>query len=207
MTPTDEAAATRLLEDYRRAGGHAHTILDIPNRSITLEIIAVLASWLTELETRWPGPETEGRDLARLSICRALGTKESRKTAAVPALISQFDHAKDTITERSRSAAGIALYDIPAGKEHFDTLAAIAADRRFGRSRAMVIAWLGRSRHPDAAAIALAQLDDPSVQGSALEALSKLRAQGVREHVEPFLNAEYASHRRLAKRILHYDQG
>lgn len=205
MTPTDAAAAARLLADYHQARGYADTILDIPNRSITPELIIVLSEWLTELETRWPGEETRARDLARLSLCRALGTKESRKSVAIPALISQFDHAKN-INVHTRSAAGIALYDIPAGKEYFDQLAAIAADREFGKSRAMVVTWLGKSRHPDAAAVAVAQLDDETVQGNALDALSKMRAQGVREQVEPFLKAKQSWHRRLAERILRYDQ-
>ncbi|MBF6283898.1 HEAT repeat domain-containing protein [Nocardia farcinica] len=205
MTPTDDNAAARLLADYHRARGYADTILDIPNRSITPEIITVLPEWLTDLEARWPGDETRGRDLARLSICRALGTKESRKSAAIPALISQFDHAKN-INAHTRAAAGIALYDIPADNEYFDQLAAIAADREFGKSRAMVVAWLGKSRHPDAAAVAMTQLNDESVQGNALDALARMRAQGVREQIEPFLNAKQAWHRRLAERIFRYDQ-
>ncbi len=118
-----------------------------------------------------------------------LSRKESRKTAAIPALISQFDHAKTT-SSRVRWAAGNALYSIPAGKEYFDQLAVIAADRTFGADRQMVVDWLGKSRHPDAAAVALAQLDDDTVAGHALDALSKLGAQGVSKQVEPFSDVE-----------------
>ncbi|MGQ4601291.1 hypothetical protein [Nocardia sp. R6R-6] len=95
---------------------------------------------------------------------------------------------------------------LPAGKEYFEQMAVIAGDRYFGADRQMVVRWLGKSRHPDAVTIALTQLDDPTVQGDALEALSKLRAQGVREQVEPFQTSTNPWHRRCAKRILHYDE-
>ncbi|MFD9551181.1 hypothetical protein ACFWBG_27645 [Nocardia salmonicida] len=60
MTPTDDTAATRLLADYRRVAGSADTIAEIGDRpQNSPEIITVLAQWLTEVETRWPGPETK----------------------------------------------------------------------------------------------------------------------------------------------------
>lgn len=207
MTSTDDAAATCLLEEYRRAGGNADTITDIGNqRSSAPAVIVLVAEWLAELEDRWPGPETEGRELARLSLVNGLNRKESRKTEAIPALIGQFDHAK-TMSSYTRWSAGNALYSIPAGKEYFDQLAAIAADRGFGADRQMVVDWLGKSRHPDAAAVAVAQLDDDTVAGHALDALSKLRAQGVSKQVEPFLTSKYPWYRRNAERIIRYDEG
>ncbi|WP_431958140.1 hypothetical protein [Nocardia lijiangensis] len=80
--------------------------------------------------------------MARLNSTNALNRKESRKTTAIPALISQFDHTK-TIKPHVRWAAGNALYIIPAGKEYFEQLAAIVADREFGTDRQMVVNWLG----------------------------------------------------------------
>ncbi|MFD3745789.1 HEAT repeat domain-containing protein [Nocardia sp. NPDC058633] len=207
MTAADDEAATRLLDEYRRAGGYADTIPEIGSRlQNSPAVIVVITQWLTELEDRWPGLETDGRDMARLSLTNALNRKESRKTAAIPALISQFDHAK-AASARVRWAAGNALYKIPAGKEYFEQLAAIAADRRFGADRQMVVDWLGKSKHPDAAAVAAAQLDDETVQGHALDALSKMRAQGVRDLVEPFLTSKFPWHRRNAERIIRYDEG
>ncbi|MGN2637654.1 HEAT repeat domain-containing protein [Nocardia takedensis] len=206
MTPTDDAAANQLLEDYRSAGGYGATIHEISSRtSIKPQAIAVLAQWLVELESRWPGSETEGRQSARIALARALGCKESRKTAAVPALISQFDTGKP-IGANARWAAGNALYDIPAEPSYFEELAAIARNREFGMERQMVVLWLGKSRRPEAVEVAVSQLDDESVQGHALEALSKLRAQGVRDVVEPFLTSKNKWHRRSAERILRYDE-
>lgn len=207
MTPTDDDAAVRLLADYRKADGYGSTIPEIFNRGVqTVELVDVLAEWLAELETRWPGPETEGRELARYTLSNTLGTKVARKSStAVPALITQFDPDKH-ISSRARFAAGNAIDAIPADPRYFDQLAAIAADRSFGTDRQMVVNWLGRSRHLDAAAVAVAQLDDETVQGHALEALAKLRAQGVRKHVEPFLTSKNKWHRRVAERIVRYDE-
>lgn len=205
MTPTDDRAGAELLEEYIRAGGYARTIFELPDKPVDEKIIKALSAWLVELEIRWPGEETRGREMARLMIARTLGTKASRKTMAIPALISQFDHEKNIIMD-IRWAAGNALYDIPAGKEYFDELAVIAADRGFGRSRGMIVTWLGKSRHPNAAAVALSLIDDETVEGNALEALAKMRVQGVRKEIEPFLDSEKARIRQLAKRILAHDQ-
>ncbi|WP_067839710.1 hypothetical protein [Nocardia lijiangensis] len=206
MTATDDAAAQQLLKDYHYAGGNGQTIPDISRQpTSTPQIVAVLAGWLSELETRWPGPETEGRELARLTLANALGRKEARKSDAVPALISQFDLTKQT-SSRARWAAGNALCDIPADSAYFDQLAAIATNREFGADRQMVISWLAKSRHPNAAALALSQLDDETVQGHVLDALARLRAQGVREQIEPFLTSKNKWHRRSAERIARYDQ-
>ncbi|WP_278261747.1 HEAT repeat domain-containing protein [Nocardia sp. AG03] len=200
-----EGVGPQLLEEYRRAGGAARTIFELPDKPTDAQIISVLSAWLGELETRWPGEESSGREMARLMIVRTLGHKTSRKSTAIPALITQFDHAK-ILSERTRWAAGNALYDIPAGKEYFDDLATIATDRAFGRSRGMVVTWLGKSRHPDATTVALGLIDDESVEGNALEALAKMRVQGARKQIEPFLNSPKARIRQLAKRILDHDQ-
>ncbi|MFC6010811.1 HEAT repeat domain-containing protein [Nocardia lasii] len=199
--------ATRLLDEYRQAGGYADTIPEIGRRlHDSPAVIVVIAQWLTELEDRWPGPETEGRRLTRLSLTNALNRTASRETTAIPALISQFDYSK-AISPQVRWAAGNVIFRIPAGRKYFEELAAIAADRRFGTDRQMVVGWLGKSQHPDAAAVAADQLDDETVQGHALDALSKMRAQGISELVEPFLTSKFPWYRRNAARIIHYDQG
>ncbi|WP_405178678.1 hypothetical protein OG225_32335 [Nocardia sp. NBC_01377] len=95
---------------------------------------------------------------------------------------------------------------IRSRERSFDQLAAIAADRGFGTDGQMVVDWLGKSRHPDAAEVAVAQLDDDTVAGHALDALSKLRAQGVSKQVAPFLTSKYPWYRRNAERIIRYDQ-
>lgn len=205
MTSADDRAGQELLDDYQRAGGYGRTIFQFPDKPVDEKIIATLSTWLFELESRWPGDETRGRDMARLMIVRALGVKECRKSVAIPALLSQFDHAKPIVLD-TRWAAGNALYDIPAGKEYFDEMAVIAADREFGRSRGMVVTWLGKSRHPDATAVALGVVDDETVEGNALEALAKMRVQGARQQIEPFLESKKPRIRQLAKRILDHDQ-
>jgi hypothetical protein len=209
LTSTDDDAAARLLADYRAAGGNGSTIPEIFERGTdSIAVIEVLAEWLIELETRWSGFETKGRDLARKTLSNALGgNKVAREsTTAVPALISQFDPNKE-INPYTRWAAGHAIYELPAGGRYFDQLAAIAADRSFGMERQLVVNWLGKSRHPDAAGIAVAQLDEEIVRGHALEALARLRAQGVSKRVEPFLTSKNAWWRRVAERIVRYDQG
>ncbi|MEU0544935.1 HEAT repeat domain-containing protein [Nocardia sp. NPDC005978] len=198
---TNPSPAELLLSVYRAAGGYGQDVSDIPRQQRQpAEAIAVLAEWLADLEARWPGSEAD-RDTTRLLLIQALNRRESRKSAAIPALISQFDSWK-TISENARWSAGNALYDIPADDAYFDELAAIASNGSLGMSRQMVVNWLGKSRRPEAASIAAAQLGDESVCGHALEALAKLRAQGIHEQVEPFAKSKNKWHRRTAERIL-----
>ncbi|WP_328435336.1 hypothetical protein [Nocardia puris] len=44
------------------------------------------------------------------------------------------------------------------------------------------------------------------MQGHVLDTLAGLRAQGVRDRVEPFLTSKNKWHRRSAQRIVRYDQ-
>ncbi|MFE6859708.1 HEAT repeat domain-containing protein [Nocardia sp. NPDC057668] len=198
---TNLPPAEQLLSAYRAAGGYARGLADLPRPPRhPAGAIAVLAEWLADLEARWPGPDTD-RDTARLVLVQALNRRESRASAAILALIAQFDASK-AIGENARWSAGNALYEIPAGDKYFDELAGIAANRSLGMSRQMVVNWLGKSHRPEAATIAADQLGDESVCGHALEALASLRAQGVREQVEPFANSKNKWHRRTAERIL-----
>ncbi|MEV0296068.1 HEAT repeat domain-containing protein [Nocardia sp. NPDC050710] len=204
MTGEAQTPSAELLRQYSLAGGYASDVADIANqRGQTKEAIAVLAHWLTNLESLWPGDETPDRHLTRLSLIRALGNRKARGTAAVPALISQFDTGREA-NSLILWTAGNSLYDIPADDSYFGDMAKIAGNRELGGDRQMVVNWFGKSQKPEAATVVLSQLDDESVLGHALDALSKLRAQGVRDQVEPFLRSKNKWHRRSAERILRY---
>ncbi|MGV9674780.1 HEAT repeat domain-containing protein [Nocardia sp. NPDC003482] len=204
MTEPSSIAA-ELLNDYRSAGGHGRTLSDISgHRRQPKKAIPVLAQWLRELETRWEGGDPAERELARELLIRGLNVPESRNSPAIPALLSQFDRVK-AIDELVRWAAGNSLYEIPADDSYFDELVAIALDRSWGMSRQMVVNWLGRSQRKDEAAeAALSLLDDETVQGHALEALARLRTQGIRDVIEPFTKSKNRWHRRTATRILNH---
>lgn len=137
-----------------------------------------------------------------MSLIQALGRRQSRKSQAIPALLSQYDHDK-TMLEFTRWTAGNSLYDIPADDQYFDQLVAVATDPAFGMSRQMVVNWLGRSkRREEATAAALSQLAYDEVAGHALDALAKLKATGIRAQVEPFADSKIAWRRRTARKIL-----
>ncbi|UFS99127.1 HEAT repeat domain-containing protein [Nocardia huaxiensis] len=204
MTENEFDPGEKLMNDYRMAGGSAREISDLshPQRQ-PAAAIPVLARWLSELDLLWPGGESEARRLARLTLIHALTGRESRRTSAIPALLAQLDSRKE-IDDFTRWSAGNALYEIPADDGHFDEMARIAQDRSLGTTRQMVVNWLGKSQRPEAAAVASSQLDDETVQGHALDAMSRLRAQGVRNQVEPFTKSKNKWHRRSAERIIRY---
>ncbi|WP_216897717.1 HEAT repeat domain-containing protein [Nocardia alni] len=193
----------QIVSDYRQAGGYGEKIYDLPHdNNRTKESIAVLAEWLIELEERWPGEETEARATARILLIEALDCRQARKSAAIPALLSQFELDK-TMSLDTRWSAGNSLYKIPADDAYFDNMVRVAQNRTLGPARQMVVNWLWKSQRKDeASAVALSQLDDESVQGHALEALARLRTQGIRDQVEPFLSSKNRWHRRCARSIL-----
>ncbi|MFI9538060.1 hypothetical protein ACIG56_33070 [Nocardia fusca] len=83
-----------------------------------------------------------------MTLSEIMGNRAARKSnTAVPALIPQFEPQKK-INPHTRWAAGNAVYSIPAGKQYFDQLAAIAADRSFGMQRQMIVDWLKKADTP-----------------------------------------------------------
>ena len=95
MTDKEFDPSEQLMREYRMAGGSAKVISDIshPKQQPT-GTVPVLARWLSELESLWPSSEIGTRELAREILIHALSGRESRKTAAIPALIAQFDTHK-----------------------------------------------------------------------------------------------------------------
>ncbi|MFF0491308.1 HEAT repeat domain-containing protein [Nocardia sp. NPDC004068] len=197
--------ARKLMYEYRLSGGSGQELSWLTQQHRQPEkAIPVLVDWLDHLEERWENEDVEERELARILLIEALGTPSSRETAAIPALIAQFDHSKG-LSVNTLWAAGNSLYRIPADDTYFDQLVGIALDPSWGSGREMVVDWLGRSQRKDEAAeAALSLLDDETVQGHALEALAQLRTQGIRDVIEPFTKSKNRWHRRTATRILNH---
>jgi HEAT repeat protein len=139
----------------------------------------------------------------REDIVRSLSVPWARADALRP-LIAEFTTAIERFGPAGEGygwVVGNAL-EVLGDDSVFDELAALAADRRYGRARQMVVLALGKSKRPEAADVLLALTDDPDVDGHAVSALAKLRVPAARDVFQRKLSDDRGWVRREAKRAL-----
>ena len=166
-----------LLSDLRAAGydvGHVSVLRTSGERYA--EAVPVLVDWL---------PRITDRGLLD-SVVRALSVPWA-KPAAVDALVRLFETLPPEEGEMGlRWTVGNAL-EVVGDDGHFDDLARLARDRRFGRAREMVVLWfgkVGKKRRDDAVTLLLELVEDPDVDGHATQALARLADPRSREALE-----------------------
>lgn len=155
--------AEDFLAELAQAGFPFTDLTDLSNSKQRYDAaIPILLRWL---------PTTTGA--TKLGIVRALG-KPWARSAVLDPLIAEFRAGGIPGDENLRWTIGDSLY-IVWSDHRFDELAELAADRRYGYSRAQLVRGLGKSRRPEAIGILLAQLDDSdeAVLTQALDALSR----------------------------------
>ncbi len=166
-----------LLRDLRGVGydvGHVSELRTSGERYA--EAVPVLVDWL---------PRITDRGLLD-SVVRALSVPWA-KPAAVDALVRLFETLPPEEGEMGlRWTVGNAL-EVVGDDGHFDDLARLARDRRFGRAREMVVLWfgkVGKKRRDDAVTLLLELVEDPDVDGHATQALARLGDPRSREALE-----------------------
>jgi hypothetical protein len=136
-------------------------------------------------------------------IVRALSVPWA-KPAALKPLIAQFSKPpvpSDPPGELLRWAVGNALWVLWDDAE-YDSLLPLILDRRFGKAREMLVLGMAKSRRPEAVSVLLDLLDDPAVDGHALQALRKMKAPVPRTPIERKLTDWRAWVRKDAQRML-----
>lgn len=187
-----------LVRDLREAGVPVSDVWELVNARVQYQAaIPVLIDWLRDFDARVRGP---GRSGVREGLVRAL-TVPAARPAAAPVLIGEFKKASDYSDTGLGWVIGNAL-SVVAGDSVFGQIAELAADRRYGRARQMIVWGLGRSKHPGAVPLLIGLLDDPDVVAHAVMALGKLKPTGVRPPVERLLDHPQALVRREAKKAL-----
>jgi len=186
-----DRVAAPLKAELAKAGFEVESVADLYNKPFDYrEAIPILLEWL---------PRIENRDVKE-SVVRALTVKWAKPDAA-PVLVEEFRRAEDSSELGLRWAIGNALAEV-ADDSVFEETAALAEDRRFGRSREMVALALGNMKDPRAVEILRGLLADEDVAGHAVIALGKLRAEETRVDIEPFLKHPKAWVRKEASRAL-----
>ena len=88
--------------------------------------------------------------------------------------------------------------------DYYDSLASLAADRRYGTAREMIVHGLGRSKRPEAVDVLLDLINDPDVDGHATASLRRLRTPRARKAFEAKLADKRAWVRAEARKGLAY---
>jgi hypothetical protein len=94
---------------------------------------------------------------------------------------------------------GLAVF---AGPEYADELIELAADRSYGRNRALIVTALPKTKDPRVPGVLLGLLDDPPVRADAIEAVGLMRFVPARDLVAGLCGDPDENMRRQAKKAL-----
>jgi hypothetical protein len=131
----------------------------------------VLLEWLPRVRT----------PLAKELVAVSLGHKAAKGVATGP-LIDAFLEVPPT-QEHLKWAIASAIHDVVTPQD-FDRVVELAADRRHGRARQMLVLLLWRVKSEHAREVVLASLDDEDVALHAMSALRRMVGnEEAREHV------------------------
>ncbi len=137
-------------------------------------------------------------------IVRALSVPWARPAATGP-LIARFRQVEDESGLGLRWTIGNAL-EVLWDDSFFDDLVSLARDQRFGRAREMLVLGLAKSKRPEVGAVLVHLLDDPTVDGHAVSALSglfrRIKVPAARAGLERMLGDDRAWVRKKAQRAL-----
>jgi hypothetical protein len=187
-----DSDAAAIIHELRGAGFDVTSVGDLYNRKLNYQkAMPYLVAWLPRVTN----------PIVKEDIVRALSVKWARDTAAPKLLVTEFEQAEDPTDAGLRWAIGNAL-EVLANDGIAEGLMKLAADRRYGKAREMVVVGLGKLKDARVADVLMELLADDEVVGHAVMALGKLRAKTVRSRIEPLLNHPKTWVRKEAKRAL-----
>lgn len=136
-------------------------------------------------------------------VVRALSVPWAAPYAVEPLirLFRAISNAVDPSGLGVRWTIGNALYALYSD-EYFPEFAELVTERKFGRARQMVVLGLGKSKNPDAVQVLLGLVDEPGIDGHAVQALARFRSPLARLAFESKLSDKRSWVRRQARKGL-----
>ena len=190
-----EGDSQRVAMALRNAGVKVDSVFDLVNsRKPYAEAIPVLIDLLPTIRDNW----------IKEGVVRALGVKEAAGDVVARLMIREFEKIELTAppAEQGLKWAIANTLSVVAQNSVLQELAALACDKRHGKSREMLVEALGKMRDPRTVDFLLKLLDDDEVAGHAIRALGMLRARAARPRIERFLDHPKPWVRKEAKRAL-----
>lgn len=190
----------RLMEELATAGAPCYTLDDLTKARTIPQGIPIFIDWLQYLEERVPGPETKHRLALRTNLIRNLNDPAARgNQAAIDVLIEQLQNPP-ALSGFTSDFATRALARI-ATKKEFARIAMILEQLPQEAPRGALIEYMGKVRTPEARDTILRYLDTEWTY-FALKALIAMKAAGVRDRIEPYLQDPNSMVRKYARQAM-----
>lgn len=192
----------RIMEQLAAVGVPCYTVQNLILRgpSSIPAGIPIFIDWLANLETRIPGPETEHRSIVRSGLISSLDDVAARGNQQAIDLLDQQLRHQPPLPQPTLDWASQALRKI-ATKKNFEQIAALLAEAPSGPHFIWLIEYLGKVKTPEARDLAISYLDGFATE-FAIKALVQMKATGVRDLIEPFVDDPAPQVRRQALRAL-----
>ncbi len=185
--------------ELAEVGVTADSPWDLVNRrSAYPTAIPVLVAWLDKID-QTPNLSRPIREKFREGVVRSLAVKEARHSGVAAVLLREFRRPNASIDARWAVANSLAVV---ADASVFDELVELAADKRYGRSREMLMDALARADKLRAPSVLVELLEDDDVSGHAVVALARVGGPLEADAIEPFLEHPKAWIRREATKAL-----
>jgi len=191
----------RIMEELAAVGAPCYTLNQLSDHvRYVPQGIPIFIDWLTHLEERIPGPETDHRQAVRIGLIRGLDAIAIRgNRQAFDALVAELRRGA-TLPGPSADYAHFALARIATVKD-FPTIAALLEQLPPEAPRGALIEYMGRVKTIEAQQIVLKWLDTPWTW-FALRALIAMKASGVRDRIAPYVDDANSDVRKYAKRAM-----
>lgn len=176
----------RILRELAAVGVRCYTVQDLIHYYPTVPpAIPILVDWLANLDEKLPGPETRHRATMRISLIQHLGEPAARGNAeAIAALLSQL-RRDPPLQPYDQYFAANSFYKI-AGRRYYDDVIALFQGALSSVGKDPLLRYLGQFATPEAKRIARDHLDDFMTRQSAIRALARMKATGVRDAVAAY---------------------
>ncbi|MFL0243292.1 HEAT repeat domain-containing protein [Mycobacterium sp. SMC-17] len=191
----------RIMEELAAVGAPCYTLNQLSDRvRYVPQGIPIFIDWLTHLEERIPGPETDHRQAVRIGLIRGLDDTAIRgNRQAFDALVAELRRGA-TLPGPSADYAHFALARIATVKD-FPTIAALLEQLPPEAPRGALIEYMGRVKTLEAQQVVLKWLDTEWTW-FAIRALIAMKASGVRDRIAPYVDDANSNVRKYAKRAL-----
>ena len=175
ISETDNKQA-QLLSELSDIGFKVDSVAELYNRKLNYRpAIPILLKWLPSMDDM--GIKEE--------IVRALSVKWAKPEAG-HVLVNEFQAVPDTKGIGIRWAIGNAIA-VVADDDLFEDVCRLVRNKKYGKSREMLVVSLGNmQKTPKAVDVLVELLSDEDLAGYALIALGKLKASSARDRIEEF---------------------
>lgn len=191
----------RIMEELAAVGAPCYTLQQLTDHvRYVPQGVPIFIDWLTRLEERIPGPETDHRRAVRIGLIRGLDDIAIRgNRQAFDVLVAELRRGA-ALSGPAADYAHFALARIATVKD-FPTMAELLEQLPPEAPRGALIEYMGRVKTPEAQQIVLKWLDTPWTW-FALRALIPMKASGVRDRIAPYVDDANSDVRKYAKRAM-----